>query len=134
MAYVVRSLPCDAAESNVFRVAVLSIVLALTGNPTAALLCRTWCDPHAAAVSGCHHEELATFTVVAGEDGCRNAVLNAPAFVQEDMRRGVSSNEGHAIAVPRYELGGSMVNGSVGDAPSHDRLLETRPLETALRI
>jgi hypothetical protein len=135
VAYVVRSLPHTAAESNVFRAAVLSIVLAITGNPNAALLCRTWCDPNAAAVSGCHHEDLVTFASVTAADGCRNAVLSATAFVQGDVRRGVSSrNGGHAIPVPRFELASSMVNASLGHEPSRDGSPEKRPLETALRI
>lgn len=132
---MVRSLPYAAAESNVFRVAVFSIVLAITGNPiTGALLCRTWCDPNAAAASGCHHE-LATFAIVAGEDGCRNAVLNATAFVQENVRRGVSSPyAGHAMPVPRYEVAGWTSDAAVGHAPGGSPSLEKRPLETTLRI
>ena len=134
-AYVVRSLPHTAAESNVFRVAALFIVLAITGNPTVPLLCGTWCDPNAAAASGCHHEELAIFAIVAGEDGCRNAVLSATAFVQEDVRRGVSSSNGeHAISLSRYELTGSMVDATLGFEPSRQPSLEKRPLETTLRI
>jgi hypothetical protein len=123
-------------ESNVFRGAVFSIVLALTGSPVTALLCRTWCDPNGAAASGCHHEELVSFTVVTGEDACRNAVVNVTALVQEDVRRGMSSvHARHAIPVPTsYELAGWTANADIGYALARSPSLGNRPLHAPLRI
>lgn len=38
------------------RATVLSIVFTVAVGPNAALLCKVWCDPGAAAASGCHHQ------------------------------------------------------------------------------
>lgn len=117
-----------------FRVAVLSIVLAMTGTPTATLLCRTWCDPDAAATSGCYHERLATVTIVAGRDGCRNTVLSATSIVQENVRRTVPPGRAYALPLPRYQLAPSTVGSRLRPGADRDRSLDNQPLTTALRI
>ena len=117
-----------------FRVAVLSIVLAMTGTPTATLLCRTWCDPSAAAASGCPHERLATFIIVAGQHGCRNTVLSATSIVQEDVRRTLSPDREYALPLSRYELNPSTVDTRHRAGADRERSLDYRPLTTALRI
>ena len=117
-----------------FRVAVLSIVLAMTGTPTATLLCRTWCDPDAAAASGCYHERLATVTIVADRDGCRNTVLSATSIVQENVRRTVSPGRAYALPLPRYQLAPSTVGSRLRPGADRDRWLDNQPLTTALRI
>jgi hypothetical protein len=118
----------------VFRAAVLSIVLATSGAPTAALLCRTWCDPIAAAVSGCHHERLANFTIVAGEDGCRNTVLGSASPAQENVRRNVSPGWQYTLALPRYQLTSPSAETRRHLRADRDRSLDNQPLSTALRI
>jgi hypothetical protein len=125
---------CGWPESNVFRAAVLSIVLAMTGTPTATLLCRTWCDPSAAAASGCHHEGLATVTIVAGQDGCRNTVLSATSIVQENARRTLSPGREYALPLPRYQLAPSTVDTRLRLGVDWDRSLANQPLTPALRI
>ena len=117
-----------------FRVAVLSIVLAMTGTPTATLLCRTWCDPSAAAASGCPHERLATFTIVAGQDGCRNTVLSATSIVQEAVRRTLAPDGEYAFPLSRYQLAASTVDTRHRSGADRDDSLDHQPLTTALRI
>jgi hypothetical protein len=118
----------------VFRVAVLSVVLAMTGTPTATLLCRTWCDPDAAAASGCHHERLGTVTIVAGQDGCRNTVLSATSIVQENVRRTLSPDREYALPLSRYQLAPSTADTRHRSGADRDRSLDNQPLTTALRI
>ena len=117
-----------------FRVAVLSIVLAITETPTATLLCRTWCDPSTAAASGCHHERLATFIIVAGQDGCRNTVLSATSIGQENVRRTRSPDREYALPLSRYQLAPSNVDTRHRAGADRERSLDYQPLTTALRI
>jgi hypothetical protein len=118
----------------VFRLAALSIALTVAAGPSATLLCRTWCDPQAAATR-CHEDAFTSPSVVA-DDGCDKLVLSSAAFVREDVRRrGVSSSGGeHAIPVPRYQLARLTTDESLGHKPGRDWSLEKQPLETALRI
>ena len=107
-----------------FEASVLSIVLTLAGGPNASLLCGTWCDPHAAAASGCHYEDPAISPSMAGDDCCDHVVLNVAAFLQED----------HAIPVPRYRLAHSTTDARPGNDTAREWSLEKRPLSTALRL
>lgn len=117
-----------------FRASVLSIVLTLAAGPNAALLCRTWCDPQAAAASGCHQEAPATSPSMAGDDTCDN-VLSAAAFLREDVRGGVASQDAdQAVLVPRYHLAYSAIAARPGQEPGCGWSLDHRPLSTALRI
>jgi len=119
----------------VFRAAVLSIVLTLAVGPNATLLCRTWCDPQAAAASVCRHEAPATSPSVAGDDSCDNMVLSAAAFLRKDVRRGVSAPDAaHAVLVPRYQLAQSTTDASRRHEPGREWPLDKRPLPTVLRI
>lgn len=117
-----------------FGVAALSIVLTLAVGPNATLLCRTWCDHKAAAVSGCHHETPGTSPSVAGDDTCKN-VLSAAAFLREDVRGGAPSHSAaQADLVPRYQLARLVSDARPGHEPGREWLLEKRPLPTVLRI
>jgi len=121
-------------EHHVFRAAALSIVLTLAVGPSASLLCRTWCDPHAAAASGCHQEDPPGSPSAGGDDSCDHQVLSA-AFVPENVRRALSSPDwDHAIPVPRYQLAHSTIDAPPRHEPGREWPLEKRPLPTVLRI
>ena len=99
----------------------------------AGLLCMTWCHPQNAAASACHHEDASA--TVAGEESCDDAVLSAAAFLPEEVLRGVPSPIGrHAVPVPRYEVTPSTNEFRLGRELERDWPLETRSLETSLRI
>lgn len=128
-------LPLDHSEHHVFRAVVLSIVLTLAVGPNATLLCGTLCDPPAAAASACHDEDPATSPSVGGDDSCDHVVLNAAAFLREDVRRGVfAPDAGHAILVPCYQLAHSTTDARPGQEPGPEWSLDQRPVSTALRI
>ena len=80
-----RYVPCYLGV--VLRIAaVLSTALALTGGSVAAHLCKAWCSPQGAAVSGCHAAESAAGTSVAGQDGCDD-VAGIVGWLPEAVRR-----------------------------------------------
>lgn len=118
-----------------FRTAVLSMVLTVAAGPSVTLLCRTWCNPHVAVASGCHHEDRSTSVSTAGGDRCKDVVLRAGALLREDVRRGVFSPRGErAISVLRYQFARSTIDARLGPEPGRDWSLDKRPLTTALRI
>jgi hypothetical protein len=92
-----------------------------------------WCHPQNVVASACHHKSAGA--TVAGEENCDDVVLSAAAFLPEEVLRGVSSSIGqHAVPVPRYEVTPSTIEVRLGRELERDRPLETRPLETSLRI
>lgn len=118
-----------------FRASVLSILLTLAVGPNLALLCGTWCDPQAVAASECHHEAPATSPSVAVDDRCDNMVLGVAAFLRQDVRRGVASQDAdQAVLVPRYTLAHSTIATRPRHEPGRASSLEKRPLSTLLRI
>ena len=127
-------LATGSGEDLVFRVGVVSIVLALAVGPNVSLLCRTWCDPQAAAASGCHHQYSATSPRVTADDRCPNVVLNA-AFLKEDIRQVVpASDTQQAVVIPGYQFA-RLATGSGPDRETeHLRSSKERPLETVLRL
>jgi hypothetical protein len=113
----------------------LTIVLTLAVGQDVALLCRTWCDAHAAAASECHHRNSSPMPSVAGDENCDNMAVAATAVLREDVWRDVSSqNANQAIPVPRYQLAPLTINARPGQDAWRARMLEKRPLSTALRI
>ena len=118
-----------------FRAALLSIVLSLAAGQNAVILvCRTWCDAHAATASECHHENSFTTPSVAGGD-CRDMVAADTAVLREDTRRDVSSvDASQAIALARYQLVQLTSDAPSGQEPRREWSLEERPLSTALRL
>jgi hypothetical protein len=119
----------------VFQAVALSIALTLAVGQNAALLCRSWCDTHAAAASECHHETSSDTPSVVGSERCDSEVLGAAAVLRQDMRRGVSpTNADHAVAVPRYQLDALTTGARPGQEPGRECSLDKRPLSTALRI
>jgi hypothetical protein len=119
----------------VFRAAALLIVLTLAVGQNAALLCSVRCGPHEAAITGCHHEEQATFPSVTGNDYCNHVALDGSAFVREDVRRCTSAPDApHTVAVPVFQLTPPSADIRPGHETGQQSLLEARPLFTPLRI
>jgi hypothetical protein len=119
----------------VFRATVLSIVLTLVAGSNASVLCRAWCDPAAAAATGCHHTDGTQSATLTGTDECGKAVPNSAVVVKEDARRGAPSSDlQQAVMVPRHHRGTSSSEAHPGDDPGCTWSLAQRPLVTALRI
>lgn len=124
------------SQVAVFRTILFSIALTLAAGPSLSAFCRAWwCDPHAAAQSGCHHDGDVGRTSISSIDDCQEETLGRIAAVKEELRRVASpGTQGHAVPVPRYQVGRPEAADSVRYArglapPTHDR-----PLSTPLRI
>ena len=116
-----------------FRITVLSVVLAFAVGQNAALLCQPWCVPHEAARSGCHDTGSTDAPRLANDNHCDDTPPSSVAFLKEDGRRTASSSHtDQAIAIPRYQFVPSTIDGD--PEPGHLPSLEKRPLVTALRI
>jgi hypothetical protein len=116
----------------VFRAVALSIVLAIAGTPSAALVCRIWCNPDGAATSGCLHEELFA-AIVAGDDACRNTLVGT-AFLPERVRRAASSSYAPYAVAPSHQSAAWMTDAGPREEVARPCSFESGPLETALRI
>ena len=119
-----------------FRAALLSIVLSLAAGQNAVILvCRTWCDAHAATASECHHEKSSTTPSMAGGD-CGDMVAAHTAVLREDTRRGdVSSvDASQAIALARYQLAQLTIDARPGQEVRRGWSVAERPLSTVLRL
>ena len=118
-----------------FRATVLSIVLTLVAGPNASVLCKAWCDPAAAAATGCHHTDSTPSATLTGTDDCGKAVPNSAVVAKEDARPGApSSDPQQAVMVPRHHRAISSSEAHPGDDPGCMWSLAQRPLVTALRI
>ena len=116
-----------------FRAVAVSIVLAIAGTPSAALVCRIWCNPDGAAASGCHHEELFAAAIVAGDDACRNTLVGA-AFLPEQVRRAASASYTPYAVAPSHQSAAWMTDAGPREETARTCSFESGPLETALRI
>jgi hypothetical protein len=122
-------------EYQVFRAAVLSIVLALAGGPNATLLCAVWCHPAEARPSDCQHQEATSSPRVMGEDRCRAAPPSATAFVREDgTRESVTADAQHAVATPRFQVAPPLADATRAYPPTTSLGADTPPVLIALRI
>jgi hypothetical protein len=129
-------LPLPRESRIVFRAATLLIVLAVAAGPSAGLVCRMWCDPLAAAASGCHHadDDVATSVASAGRS-CDDEALTAATFVREDVRRGVhAGNNLNAGGVARYALAPLAIDAHAWTAAGRVWVPGQRPLTLVLRI
>ena len=119
---------------DVFRAAVLSIVLMVVAGPHASLLCAVWCHP-AATAGPCEHRDPTTAPTVTANDSCADIVAASTAFVREDVRRGASAAQAHqAVDVAPFQFG-PPPNHAVSVRESGQRApLGARPLVLALRI
>jgi hypothetical protein len=120
-------------EHHLIRATVLSIVLALAVGPNASLLCRTLCNPKAAAMGGCHQEAAATSSSIAADGGCADVSYSA-ALLREDLRGDGSRDRDLAIPVLRYHFQRSATDARHGQEPGRERSLEERPHSIALRV
>jgi hypothetical protein len=118
----------------VLRAIVLSIVLLFVAGRTVPLLCNVWCEPQAAAASGCHHEDNGGSTSVASDDSCEDSIQGNAVILRESLTRASTDGLGNVIAVAHYQL-------AVADASLRARRNERpaptglkRPLTTPLRI
>jgi len=123
----------------VFRVTVLSIVLALAVSPNARLLCQAPCDRGSTsepAAEECHHIGLPiNRVIVATDDTCNTLVLGVAPFITEDTQRPTLAPTGQqGVLVSRYQL----TQATAGDGPPvHPAIawaFEKRPLSIARRI
>lgn len=82
-----------------FRATILSIVLVFGAGPSVSLFCKAWCDPHAAAASGCHHEDTGNSTSVASDHSCQDTTQGSAVLLKEDPRGRASSGGAASVAV-----------------------------------
>lgn len=127
-----RVLRCMNAGLDVFRAAVLSIVLTIATGQEAALICRAWCHPIGRAAAGCAHQDQTTRPGMTSHKDCRDAELGAIAFVREDPRRGATALVQGPVIIPPFALASSPDPRSSGAflAP----LTEAHTLPLVLRI
>ena len=127
--------PCLAlwwVSIDVFRAAVLSIVLTLVAGPDASLLCAVWCHPEAATAGPCEHPDPTSTPSITANDSCPDIAASSTALVREDVRRGASAQQ--AVLVARFQLARPPSNlASARDAGQRSPL-EARPLVLPLRI
>jgi len=122
----------EIEKHHVFRAALLSIFVSLAaGQNAVVLVCRAWCDLHAATASECHHGDLSTAPGVDG-GGCGDMVAVVAAVIREDPLRDISVGANQAI--PRYQLAQSMIDARPGREARCAWSVEERPLATVLRL
>ena len=130
---VVRILPLVLASIDVFRAALVSIVLTLTLGQNAALLCSVWCHPEQSANSACEHQVPMTSPSVTGNESCAQIAAGPTALVREDARRVVSGSDAGTV-VARFQF----LPPSASSARDLERAqatpLAARTLVLALRI
>ena len=119
---------------DVFRAALLSIVLTLAVGQNASLLCAVWCHPLAGLTGACEHQEPSTSPSVADKDDCPEVSAPATSFVREDVRReGSAPDTLYAVVVPPFRF--SPPSQSVfGSKPGHRPPVDALPLVLPLRI
>jgi hypothetical protein len=117
----------------VFRAATVSVLLMIAVGPSAALLCKAWCNRAGVAVSDCQHGQANTTPALTGVEDCEAAALTA--IVREEIRRGVSwSDSRAAVAVLPNHYTNSSRQVHTWDPPALRSPAGLRPLLTALRI
>jgi hypothetical protein len=87
-----------------------------------------------AAAGGCHHADPSSDPILAGADTCDDVVLDAPAFLQEQMRRDGPFPAGEPARVSRASLAQLTTASPLGRNQGLGLTLEKRPLAAALRI
>jgi len=133
---VVRILRSVRASIDVFRTALVSIVLTLTLGQNAALLCRVWCHPQQNANSAaCEHQGPTTFASVTANESCAPIAAGPTAFVREDPRgvgSGSDAQQGSVIA--RFQFPTPSASSARDLERAHATPQPARTLELALRI
>ena len=91
------------SEFVVFRATILTVVWLFAVGPSASPLCKAWCEPHAAAESGCHHAQSGGDASVGSADSCEDAVGPA-GLLKEDLRRAPAPDAGPGVLMTRLEV------------------------------
>lgn len=86
-----------------FRAIILTVVLLFAAGPSASQLCLAWCDPHAAAESGCHHERNSGQNVTR-HDSCEDSIQWLGGALKEDLRRAPASDGGAVVLTARFQI------------------------------
>ena len=75
-------------EGVVQRLPVILLTLAMAASPALPFICKAWCAPQQATMTGgCHHSESRDMTQLARDTACTTALdANGPAL-KEDSRR-----------------------------------------------
>jgi hypothetical protein len=124
-------LPLGGASNNVFRAALLSIVLTLASGENAALLCGVWCHSGHETANACEHRAVSD--VVANDDCTVSG--NTVVFVREDARRSDSAPTVQGgVLVAQIAYTPSAPGSLAGYQAVGRRLPDARPLVLALRI
>ena len=84
--------------------------------------------------SACHHETAPPSTVETDAERCTTMVSDTSALVREDAGLGKRLDRQHATPVPHYQFATSGSERESAQESERNRLLERRPLRTALRI
>jgi hypothetical protein len=123
-----------STSSDVFRAALLAIVLTLAAGQNAALLCGTWCHSGAGMAGACEHQPQAPTLSVGANDDC-GVDGNPVVFVREDGRRTASAPDvAGAVAVARFAFTPPAAGTLSACEPNSRLLLALQPLVLALRI
>ena len=131
-----RVLPLCVASNNMFRVALLSVVLTLATGTNAALYCGVRCHPAEGMAGASEHQQTWTTTVLGVEanDDC-TITSDTVVFVQEETRRTASApNAEIAVVVHGLAVTPPTTGTSSTYEPGSRLPLELRPLAHALRI
>ena len=124
----------SALDIKMIRGTVLSVALVLAvGN--VSLLCRSWCDPQAAAARGCHSQGSSSSAIRADDAGCADAASRVAAVPRKPVRIGVPApHADHATGVPSDALTCPGSDSRLGPDTARTASLDRRPLSTTLRI
>ena len=129
-----QDLPLSVLSNNVFRAALLSIVLTMAAGQNVALVCGVWCHSGEGMAGACENQTEATAPSIVANDEC---VVNGNpvVFVREDGRRSGSLPEvAGALAPARFAFTPPAAGALSTYEPNSRLLLERRPLVLALRI
>jgi hypothetical protein len=132
---MVHILPSVPASIDVFRAALVSIVLTLTLGQNAALLCVVWCHPQHGVKSACEDQVPTTSPSVTANESCARLATGPTAFVREDARKLASASDGHqGIVVAPFQFVAPPSLSAHDLEHAQSTALEARPLVLALRI
>ena len=128
-----QDLPLSVLSSNVFRAALLSIVLTMAAGQNVALVCGVWCHSGEGMAGACEHQTEATAPSIVANDEC--AINGNPVvFVREDGRRNSLPEVAGPLAPARFEFTPPAAGALSAYEPNSRPLLQRRPLVLALRI
>ena len=129
------SCPHVPASIDVFRAALVSIVLTLTLGQNAALLCVVWCHPQHGVNGACEDQVPTTSPSVTANESCASVATGPTAFVREEGRKLASASDGNqGIVVAPFQCVAPPSFSAHGMEQAQSIALEARPLVLALLI